>query len=70
MAARTLTAVLMQEDGLYLAECIEIGTAGQGRDIDEALANLRKSTEAYLKSNPLPSVTRTLITTFEVEASE
>jgi predicted RNase H-like HicB family nuclease len=60
----------MQEDGVYLAECVEIGTAGQGRDVEEAIVNLTKATEAYLKRNPLPGISRTLITTFEVEAGE
>lgn len=70
MALVTLTAVLQREDDLYIAECMEIGTAGQGRDIEEALANLRKSTEAYLRRNALPRLSRPLVTTFEAEAPE
>lgn len=70
MATRTLTAVLQIEDGIYIAECLEIGTAGQGRDVPEALSNLRRSTEAYLRDHPLPPISRPLVTTFDVETRE
>jgi len=65
MKASTLTAVLHQEDDLYVAECPEVGTVSQGESIDEALANLKEATELYLEEFPLPRMGRTLVTTFE-----
>lgn len=67
---RTLTAVLQHEDGVWIAECVEIGTAGHGLDVEAALASLARSTENYLRTNPPPASTRTLLTTFEVEVAE
>ncbi len=70
MRTRTLTAVLQQEGDYYIAECLEIGTAAQGRDVDEALANLRRATQAYARNNTLPVPSQILLTTFEVDLSE
>jgi predicted RNase H-like HicB family nuclease len=50
--ALTLTAVIHQEDDLYVAECPEAGTVSQGYTIEEALANLREATELYLEEFP------------------
>jgi predicted RNase H-like HicB family nuclease len=54
MAVRTLTAVLLREEDLYVAACPEVGTVSQGYTIEEALANLREATELYLEEFPLP----------------
>lgn len=70
MPTRTFMAVLQQEGEVYVAECLEIGTAAQGRTIEDALSNLRRSTAAYLSNNPLPSLSPTLVTAFEVETDE
>ncbi len=69
MAVRTFTAVLYQEEEVYVAECPEVGTASQGATIEEALANLKEATELYLEEFPLPSTRRPLLTTFEAEAA-
>ncbi len=65
MAVRTFTAVIHKEDGLYVAECPEVGTVSQGYTIEEAVANLKEATELYLEESPLPDVGRPLVTTFE-----
>ena len=49
---RTLTAVIHQEDDLYVADCPEVGTVSQGQIIDEAVANLREATELHLEEFP------------------
>jgi predicted RNase H-like HicB family nuclease len=41
MTIRLLTADLHQEGDLYVAECPEVGTASQGRTIEEVIANLK-----------------------------
>jgi predicted RNase H-like HicB family nuclease len=67
MTTRTYTAVLQFEDGTYIAECLEIGTAAHGHDVQEALQNLTRSTEAYLRKNAPPPPFTPLVTTFEVQ---
>lgn len=48
MPVGTFTAVLHKEGNLYVAECPEVGTVSQGKEIEEAVANLREATELYL----------------------
>lgn len=43
-----------------------IPATSQGETIEEALTNLRETTELYLEEFPLPSGGRPLITIFEV----
>jgi len=69
MAVITLTAVLHQEDDLYVAECPEVGTVSQGHTIEEALTNLREATELYLEEFPILRVGKPLLTTFEAAVS-
>ena len=54
-----------------MAECPEIGTASQGRTIEEALANLREATELFLEEQPSAAPkARALLTTFSVDAPD
>ncbi len=64
----TFTAIIHQEDDLYVAECPEVGTASQGATIGEAISNLKEATELYLEEFPLKSFSRPILTTFEVSA--
>ena len=66
MVARTFTAVVHQEDDLFVAECPEVGTVSQGPSLDEAIANLREATELYVEEFGSPKPSRPLITTFDV----
>ena len=61
-----LTAVIHQEDDLFIAECPEVGTISQGGNIDEAIANLKEATALYLEEFPMAHVPRSLLTTFEI----
>ena len=62
-----LTAVLTPAlEGGFTATNPETGTTSQGETLDEALANLREATELYIEEFALPSVGRSIITTFEV----
>lgn len=45
----TFTAIIHQEENLYVAECPEVGTVSQGSSIDEAIANLKEATELYIE---------------------
>ena len=46
---RHFTAIVHQEDDLYVANCPEIGTVSQGPTLDKAVANLKEATELYLE---------------------
>ena len=53
---KKFTAVLCQEDDMYIAEYPEVGTFNQGETIEEAVANLREATELYLAEFPVPPI--------------
>jgi len=70
MAARTFSAVVHREEDLYVATCPEVGTASQGRTIEEALANLKEATELYLEESPAPpEMEPVLVTIFEANVA-
>ena len=66
MKEQTYTAVIVRENDLFVAECPEVGTVSQGSTIEEAIDNLKETTELYLEEFPLGGTTRPLITTFQV----
>ncbi|HNT88869.1 MAG TPA: type II toxin-antitoxin system HicB family antitoxin [Candidatus Hydrogenedentes bacterium] len=65
MTHKTFTAVLHKEDDLYVADCPEVGTVSQGYTVEEAIANLKEATEAYLMEFPMPAASTAMMTTFE-----
>ena len=66
MISRTMTAVVHQEDDLYVAECPEVGTVSQGKTVEEAVANLKEATELYLEEFGPTTFSRPLVTMFDV----
>ena len=50
MTSRRLTAVIVKDDQWYVAHCIELGVASQGKSIEEAQGNLKEAVELYLES--------------------
>ena len=68
-AMATLTAVLVKDGKWFTAHCPEVGTASQGKTVDEAVANLKEATELYLEEFPLQKTGRPIVTTFEVEGA-
>jgi predicted RNase H-like HicB family nuclease len=67
--SRNLTAAVHQEDDWYVAQCLEVDVASQGRTISEALSNLAEAVELYLEEvdEPQHHVTATpLVTSFQV----
>ncbi len=70
MATLTLSAVIHQEDELYVAECPELGTISQGGSIEEALANLKEATELFLEEQDEPvRLAPAFLTTFSVDSA-
>jgi len=65
MTKETFTAVIHREDNLYVAFCPEVGTASQGKTVEEAVINLKEATELYLEEFPIKKVERSFMTTFE-----
>ena len=69
MATLMLSAVIHQEDALYVAECPELGTVSQGSSIEQAVANLKEATELFLEEQDEPvRLTPAYLTTFSVNS--
>ena len=68
MDIKVFTAIIHKEKDLFVAECPETGTVSQGFTIEEALFNLKESTELYLEEFPISDVGRPILTTFEVSS--
>jgi predicted RNase H-like HicB family nuclease len=49
MPRRTYAAIVHKEADLYVAECPEVGTVSQGKNIEEAVANLQEASQLYLE---------------------
>jgi predicted RNase H-like HicB family nuclease len=65
----TLSAVIHRRGAAWLARCPEVGTMCQGATYGEALSNLKRITEEYLKSFALPEdFDLATLATFVVEA--
>ena len=56
---RTFSASVWQEGAWYLAQCLDVDVASQGRTEDEALANLREALELHFEE---PQATLTPVT--------
>ena len=66
---RSFTAAVHQEEDWYVAQCLEVDVASQGRTIPEALSNLAEVVELYLDEvdDPQQHVTATpFVTSFQV----
>ncbi len=63
---KTFTAIVHQEEDMYVATCPEVGTVSQGHTIEEAVANLKEATELYLEEFHLKETKHPILTTFEV----
>ncbi len=62
---RTFSANMWQEDDWYIAQCLEVDVASQGRTEGEALHNLREALELHFEP-PVATITPRL-RTLEVE---
>ena len=52
---KTFTASISQEDEWFIAQCLEVDVASQGKSEDEAVDNLREALELYFEP-PHPTV--------------
>ena len=60
------SAVIHREDEWFVADCPEVGTASQGKTVEEAISNLREATELYLEEFPAEPASHPILATFEV----
>jgi predicted RNase H-like HicB family nuclease len=49
---RRLTAAVTHEDAWYVAQCLEVEVASQGKSVEEALANLKEALELFFEDEP------------------
>ena len=64
-----LTAAVTPDGGWYVARCLDVEVASQGRTIDEALANLREALELYFEDQPVPDAPEPIVAPVEVRLS-
>jgi len=62
--SKTLTAIITEEDGGFVALNPETDVASQGDTVDEALANLKEALELYFEETQDTSLTDIPHTTF------
>ena len=55
-----LTAAVTPDGEWYVARCLDVEVASQGRTIDEALANLREALELYFEDQRVAGVSITV----------
>jgi len=65
----TFSAILWKEGKLQVAWCPELDIASQGKNVEEALGNLREAVELYLEDEDakVPTSTSPILTTLSVE---
>jgi len=63
------SAIVQKEEDMYVAICPEVGTASQGKTIEQAILNLKEATELYLEEFPEKGHPKhSFMTTFEIGA--
>jgi predicted RNase H-like HicB family nuclease len=60
MMKRRFSAVVWREGKWFVAQCLEVDVASQGRTKEEALANLREALELFFEK-PKPTVAPKLV---------
>ena len=55
MKIQTFTASITLEDKWFVAQCLEVDVASQGKSEDEAINNLREALELYFE-DPRPTI--------------
>ena len=50
---RELSFVVFEEDGAFVARCLDVDVASEGDTKDEAIANLREALELYFEDSAM-----------------
>ncbi|HEY9389282.1 MAG TPA: hypothetical protein VIR27_05855 [Mycobacteriales bacterium] len=64
-----LTAAVTHEGDWYVARCLPVELASQGRSIEEALTNLREAPELFFEDQPAPEVHEVLTAPISVNVA-
>jgi predicted RNase H-like HicB family nuclease len=48
-----INIIITEEDGYYIAKCVENGVCSQGKTIEEAILNVKEAVELYIEDFPL-----------------
>lgn len=54
MAELELTVAITREGSWFVARCLEVEVASQGRTAEESLDNLREALQLYFEDEPVP----------------
>jgi predicted RNase H-like HicB family nuclease len=65
---RTVTAYLTQEDGWYVAQCLEVDVASQGESESEVMVNLREALHLHFMPPVATELPRLLPVEFDLAA--
>jgi predicted RNase H-like HicB family nuclease len=66
---RTFTASLWKESNWFIAQCLEIDVASQGKTEEEALANLQEALELHFEPPTATTIPQICSIEIEVRAS-
>ncbi len=66
--AREFSAVVTNEDDLFVAQCLDVDLASQGATEEEALENLREALELYFEG-PATAAPRIRKVTAQIDAA-
>jgi len=62
-----LTIAVVKEEDWYVASCLENHVASQGKNRDEAIANLQEALELYFEDiDEVPYIEKPFVTTLEI----
>lgn len=62
-----ITVIVQKEENWYVAKCLENSVASQGKNVEEALNNLREAVELYYEDEKPDIIsTQVFLTTMEV----
>jgi predicted RNase H-like HicB family nuclease len=53
---RLTATIIPDEEGWYVARCVQVEVASQGRTVDEAMSNLREALELYFEGEPVAEI--------------
>lgn len=59
-------AAVIQENGGYVAQCLEVDVASQGATPEDALTNLKEALELYFEDGPRQAIVPAQVRTVEI----
>jgi predicted RNase H-like HicB family nuclease len=62
-------AAVVRDGEWFVARCLEVEVASQGKSVEEALANLTEALELYFEDEPLVDVPQPIVAPIEVRIS-